>query len=446
MALDDLIDISIALSDPPLGLLDFTVPLIATTLSGPQATAFGAPVTKELTPTTWRTEMAAVGVSASEDPYIAFNTLFGQEEVRPSRAVWGRRATAVAQLYTYTVPGVPADGPYVVTLDGTPYSFTASSSTQTAVRDALIAAIDGATGLFDATSTGAGTFTVVALQPGRPFTSSVTSPGSSLTQALTTPNVGLDTDVALWRAENDAWYMLLENTRSDAAAHAMRSALAGLIKMGFIQTDDADAQGTASLTDIGSDLTAAGATRVAAIWHNNDDQWVDAALAGSVGPRAWGSAAYFDKVLALVTGIIPTNAARLESKRYTHLESFVAAGVSSTVGGRMLDGTWIDLRIGADALRNMMQIDLHQAKLNNPKIPYTEEGADTVRSVVRTSLLKAASAPHNFIDKSSIQITIPRVLDQSSTDRGNRHFPGVQWFARAQGAIATIGIQGTISA
>jgi hypothetical protein len=442
--LDEVIDISFSIADPPLGLTDFSVPLIATTLSSPQATAFGGDVTRDVTPSNWKAAMTEVGVATSEDPYIAFATLFGQEDARPSRAVWGRRATAVAQVYTYTVPASPADGDYEVLLDGVAFTFPASGSTQTAVRDGLIALID-ADPLYASVSASASTFTVTASTAGRPFTSSVDSPGDSLTQALTTPNVGLDTDIALFEAENPLWYFLLENSRSDAAAHAAAGALQGMIKCGLLQTDDADAQGTASLTDIASELNARGLTRVAMMWHSNDDEWLDAALAGGVGPLPWGSATYVHKLASLVTGIVATNTSRLTSKRYTWLARYIAAGVSRSRGGRMIDGTPIDLRIGADALRNKMQIAAFEALGGAPKISYTDDDADIIKSVVRSELLNASGEPHRFIERSTIDVRIPRVSEQTSTDRGNRHFPGVVWAARAQGAIESMGITGTIS-
>lgn len=445
MPLEDTIVVNISLADPPLGLDDFSTPLIATELTSPQATAFGVDVIRELTPSTWRAAMTEVGVSTSEDPYIAFNTLFGQTDIRPARALWGKRATAVAQVNTYTVPASPSAVDYIITLDGTSVTVDGTALTQTQLRDALIAAIDAAfTGLFDAAIGSASTLTVTALQPGRPFTSSVA--GTDLTQAVTTPNVGLDTDIPLFEAADPRWYLLLENSRSDAAAHAAAGAIQSMIKLFGFQTDDADAQGTASLIDIGSELNARGLTRAFGVWHSNDDEWVDAALAGRVGPLPWGSATWVSKALALATGIVPTNSSRLRSKRYTWLERYVAQGVSESQGGRLVNGTPIDLRIGADALRNLIMIRLAELRRRYPKIPYTNDGAEAVGAVTRGAMLEAAGEPHTFIDPTSIAIEVPRVEDQTSTSKGNRDFPGVVVNCIATGAIESIGVSVNIAA
>lgn len=443
MPLDSIIEVNISLSQPPIGLLDFGVPLIATTLSSPQATAFGVQRTRELTPSTWRSQMAAVGVVAADDPYRMADAVFGQE-VKPRRAIWGRRATAVAQVSRVDVTST-ADGAKVVTINGVTHSFPASGSTALQIRDGLIALINGGSqaalvtaALFDADS-----LDITSDVPGLAFTVSV---GTGLASSTVTPNTGIGEDITAIRAENDQWYMLLENLRSDAAILEAAAAIEGLPKMFLGQTLDPLAQSTDALTDVMSRLTALGYVRTALVWNDDIDEMVAEALAGRVLPTKPGSNSWANQVLAGVSGFIPTSEPRLRAKRYTWLESFVAANFSMSQGARTAAGYPIDLILGRDWLRNLIQVREAELLRNSPKVPYTRDGAYAAADVLRGALLEAAAAPYNFIDVDTIEIEVPAPSSQSPTDRGNRHFPGVVWQATAQGAIETMEITGTITA
>lgn len=446
MPLDSIVQIDISLADPPAGLIDFSVPLIATTLTTDQATAFGSDRTRVLTPANWRSNMAEVGVASTDDPFLAFLALFSQD-LKPARAIWGRRLPAVAMVRTITIDASPANGTYTMTINGVDYSFIASSSTQTDVANGLRALLAADT---DAVVSGTGTTTVIltADEAGVPFTSDVSVSGGAdpLSIATTTPNTGLVEDLAEITDEDPSWYMLLENAHSVGVIGSIAPIVEGLERVFLGQTDDADAQGTASLTDIASVLTALNLARTAIVWHDDADDFVDAALAGRVLPTKPGSNTWANQVLRGVGSILPTDEGRLRSKRYTWNELFRAANFSMSQGGRTVGGYPLDLIIGRDWLKNLIQVREAELLRNSPKIPYTREGAQAVGAVLRTALLEASAAPYNFLDADTIKITIPNASSQSSTDRGNRHFPGVTWQATAQGAIETMEITGTISA
>ena len=450
MSLDAILPMIISLAEPALGTLDFGTPLIATTLTTDQSTAFGSDDTRIITPANWQSQMADVGVSSSEDAYRMALALFGQSP-KPTQAVWGNRATAVAQVSTISIPATPSAVNYTVVINGVTIGPVAGSGlTQTQLRDALDTAIDASTEASRVTATvGSGTVVVTSDEAGVPFSISVTGTGMSV--ALTTPSVGLVEDVATFLLEN-SFYMVLEASRSIEALYQLALVIETYNGEGGVrplmllgQTLDPLAQSTSSPTDLMSRLSALNLVRTAMVWNDDSDEMVDAALAGRVLPTKPGSNTWANQVLAGVSGFVPTNDTRLRAKRYTWLESFTAAGFSMTQGARTARNYPIDLVLGRDWLRNFLQIKLAMLVRDNPKVPYTRDGANDCADTLRQGLVEASRAPYNFLDEDTIAITVPSVSSQSSTDRSNRNFPGVNWSARAQGAIESLPIEGIIT-
>jgi hypothetical protein len=141
MPLADVVNVLVLIGASPIGLAAFSTPLVAADLTTPQQVAFGSDDVREVTPATWRAVMTEIGVASNEDLYLSLRTMFSQV-TKPSLVLLGLRADPVAQVVTYTIPAVPPDGTYTITIDGQDCSFAASSSTQTQVRDGLITAVD----------------------------------------------------------------------------------------------------------------------------------------------------------------------------------------------------------------------------------------------------------------------------------------------------------------
>lgn len=447
MPIEDLVNVDIDLSDPPLGSLDFATPLIAANLTNDQDTAFGSDVTLIVTPQTWRTALAGIEVVDGDQLFEALSLMFAQEN-RPSRAMVGRRATAVAQVSTYVIPAVPGDGNYVATINGTACTFAASGSTQAQVRDGVIAAINASAQAGNVTAAAAGNNVAVTSDiAGVPFTATATSPGSTMTVSTTTANVGLGEDLQAWQDEDPSFYAILEDSRVDGNILTLAAAVEafGVPKLFLAQSLDADAN-TSATDDIGSQLQDLGYYRTAICSYPNDSIWLDAALIGAALSRPAGSITYANRRLTGITGTEYASTANALGKRWTLLERFRAAGISATRGGRVAVGTPIDLIIARDAIRAMMQTRGLEVLTANPKIPYTTDGAEQIAQyAVRSVLQEFARDPYNVVVEDSIEVEITDAADQSTTDRGNRHFPGINWGVTLQGAIESIDIQGTMT-
>jgi hypothetical protein len=449
MSLDRIADISVNLRERPIALAGFGIPLIAAILTSPQDTAWdteygGTVDVIEVDSDNWTTVLTTIGVTSTEDLYVALSDMFGQDE-SPELVRIGRRATAVAQVVEVDIVGTD-DGDYVITINGNDYTFAASADTGSDIEAGLIAAVQGGADAVWVTATaGTGDQLIVTSDfAGVPFTLSVSAPSDNLETSIATPNTGLPEDVVIWRAETDDWYFVLETTRTTGNIRALGETIETLRKLYIAQTDDAAAQ-TNATTDPGSLLGPTGLNldRTAVIWHDNDDQFVDAALVGALAGTTPGSETWANVPLSSVTGIVPTSETNLDNKNYTWLESFTAAGFSMTQGGACASGQWIDLIRLADYTRNLIQIRVVTALRDNPKLPYTDAGAAILAGIIEGALGEVADG--GGIVRESISVTVPKVAAQSDADRGNRHFRNITYRATLTGAIHTLDASGDLA-
>lgn len=458
MSLDRIVNLTINLAESPIALADFSTPLVAAILTSPQGTAWddeydAAQDVITVTPATWQAVMTALGVSSSEDLYVCLSDLFAQSR-KPPRARIGRRATAVAQVVRVDIAAT-TNGDFTVTINGVDFTFAASSSTATQIRDGLISAINGGTEPVTAAIVDADSLSLTADLAGAPFTHDVehSSNPAAITATQTTASIGLPEDIANWRSQTafdgDSWYCLLETTRLDGNIRAAAETIEalGARKIFIAQTDDANAL-TGATTDIGYVLGPLGLNllRTSVWYHDDDNEFVDAAIAGLMLPAQPGSETWANKTLRSVTGLQPgAGETNLATKNYSWFEAFPAGNFSMTQEGAVASGQWLDIVTGADWLHNLMQIDLVSLLRDSPRLPYTDEGRQQIDGTIRAALLKAAARTINFVDAATIETDVPRASAQSDTDRGNRHFPNANWSATLTGAVHTIASTGSLA-
>lgn len=443
MPLNSIAQISISLADPPAARPGFGTPIVFAVLTAPQVAAFGSDLAIAVTKDTWQAILTSLGITSSEDAWLAMEDLFSQDE-EPELALLARRATPVAQVNTYLVGGT-TDGSYVISLDGNEASYTASGNTATEIRDALVTAL----GLlynaadFAIADVSTDSISVTAQSPGLPFTSSVDSPGDVLTLTISTPNVGMPEDIVAVRAERDDWYAIVEAGHADSDILATARAVEPIEKIFIAQTNDTDAL-TTGTDDVGAILQSEGLIRTAVLYHDNIDQFVDAAWLGRMLPTDPGSQNWAYKTLRSVTGISPDGSqeANLIGKNYNWLETFAALQKTVTRQGSTAGGQWLDVIRGRDWLSANLQIDLFEVFTNTDKVDYDDGGAELLAAAIRARLEDAAD--RGLVDRDSIVITVPKALAQSDANRGNRAFPGITWSARLLGAINSLDVSGTL--
>ncbi len=191
----DFVEVQINLSAATAPRPTLAVALLLHDLTDAQDALMGTPRTRLLTPQTWVADMAALGITSGEQAYVAARAHFSQPR-SPARAFLGRRGKAIQQVWTVVVPAVPTNGVHAIAVAvngvpavGSPYAFTASSSTQAAVRTALLSALAAGSATFAAAAGGGAgdiTLTAVAGLAGTPLQVTVQSPSSTMTASVTT--------------------------------------------------------------------------------------------------------------------------------------------------------------------------------------------------------------------------------------------------------------------
>lgn len=444
MPINSIANVDISLSEPPATRPGFGIPIVFTTVTSPQAAAFGSDLTVAVTKSTWQAILTNLGFSTSSDAWLAMSAMFSQDE-EPEFAILARRATPVAQVVSVTVDAAD-DGTYTITLDGDDASFSATSNTAEQIRDGLLAALallpNAAAYGFASVSTDE--LTVTAANPGLGFTLSVDAPNDNLDAVETTPNTGMATDIVAVRAERDDWYGICEAGHAATDVIATARAVEPLDKIFVGVYTGADALTTAT-TDVGTLLQTEQLIRTCLLYHDNPDEFPDAALLARMLPTDPGSQTWAFKTLRGVPGVAIDSAqeANLFNKNYTWLELFASLGnISVTRNGITCGGQWLDVIRGRDWLKANMQIDLFEVFRNTPKVDYSDGGAELLAGAIRTRLEDAADA--GLVDRSTITISVPAALSQSSANRGDRFFPGITWSCRVLGAIHSVDVDGSL--
>lgn len=118
------------------------------------------------------------------------------------------------------------------------------------------------------------------------------------------------------------------------------------------------------------------------------------------------------------------------------------AGISITDPGKTCGGEFIDVVRAIDWMQARMEENIFALLANNPKVPYTDKGANMVLAEVKAVLVQAER--REVIDSGWTATVLP-VAQQATADRANRVLREVEFQARLAGAIHTITVTGTVT-
>lgn len=171
------------------------------------------------------------------------------------------------------------------------------------------------------------------------------------------------------------------------------------------------------------------------------DKYPAEAWMGKMFPKDPGSATWAFKTLSGVPSYALTGAqiATIEGKEgnfYTDV-----AGIDITQFGTVGLGEYIDVIRGVDWLKSRIQTLAYLPLIQQDKIPYTNEGIQTVVGQVRAALQEGVDAGLLSV----FEVTAPDVADVSITDKGNRVLPDIDFTATLTGAIHKVTVTGTVS-
>lgn len=167
--------------------------------------------------------------------------------------------------------------------------------------------------------------------------------------------------------------------------------------------------------------------------------WMGKMLSQAPGSASWA----FKQLEGVSKAQLSTNTIdklqKANINRYINIKD-----VGVTLDGRVAQGEYIDIIHGIDWLHVRIQERLFRLLMVNPKIPFTLQGVDLVRSEIMAQLKEAVYRGLLAADPEPM-VSIPNIEDIDPTTRGKRILPDVRFSGRLAGAIHHIEIQGTVT-
>jgi hypothetical protein len=135
--------------------------------------------------------------------------------------------------------------------------------------------------------------------------------------------------------------------------------------------------------------------------------------------------------------------AAILAKNWSHYT--MVGGIGVTFEAKTPAGEYADIVRDIDFSTARIKEALFAMLTSNPKVPFTDTGAQMVRGTVHGVLKLCSSDDHPIFEPSSIEVTVPNVADVPQADRANRLLPSVRYSATLQGAIHKIRVIGHVS-
>lgn len=389
--------------------------------------------------------LSAVGedFETTDLEYIAAQQIFSQEPRVTSVAV-GRRRTQDNTVITVT----QADSfNYVVTIDGTEFSYTSAASGDTAavIAAALVLAINGGTEPVTATDNLDGTFDLDPDVASAPY--SLTLSDNLTAAAFTNPDTMAE-DLQAVKDENDTWYglMLTSHVAQDVLdAAAWIETERKIFGTSSNDSDIKDVAPASDTTTIAAQLKALNYARTFGFYSANaDTQYPEAGAFGKFLPQDPGSYTVKFKTMSAVSvdDLTDTQSGNVKGKNFNTYEE--VGGVNIIAEGIVCENEFIDVIVFVDWLQARMTERIYSLLVNSQKVPYTDAGITAVESEVKAQLSQGITVGGLAADPAPVT-SVPRVADIDSTDRANRFLPDVEFTATLAGAIHSLEVQGVVS-
>ena len=247
------------------------------------------------------------------------NAMFGVDRA-PNLIKVGRREADVAQVDTVTVTG-DADGDYTISINAVDFAHTASGSTVTAIRDALIVLINAGGEPVTAAPVSTDQISLTADVAGTAFALALASTGSAMTSVATTASVSVDSELdAILAADSDFFHVVID-TRVALDITRTASFATTNKRMFWAQSADADIV-TSVTTDVFSVLKSQANRWVTPLYYSDAAAYYDARAA------AYFAASNFDTEAPTASQNVLAGLAADPSLTSTQLANLVAKGVA----------------------------------------------------------------------------------------------------------------------
>lgn len=327
------------------------------------------------------------------------------------------------------------------------------------VTSIVIPAQSGTAGTFTA-----GTLAVlVATATATTVTCAASDAGRVYSYALSTSNLGLKDDTADPGIANDLaeiaaadgdFYGLVLDSNGAAEVESAASWAETNKRLFCYQTADTGCGDPSVHDDVMSTLRDAGYKHSLGWFYpaiGLASGWIAAAAFGNRLPADPGSDTWSFKTIAGIAVLPITDTQRSAilstpdstGKNGNLYEMLDGAG--ATFNGRTASGEWVDVVRGLDWFRVNLKSRIVAAQRANEKIPFTDNGIDILRNVVRGMIADAVRVGL-FADAPKATVTAPRAAAVSSGDRSARNLPGVGFSAPLAGAVLYTHVAGTAAA
>lgn len=380
--------------------------------------------------------------ATSDEEYKAAAAAFSQAPSPTTVAIGRLDANTPAQYVIDFNQDLAGADSVSVTVNGTVCTGTSLAALETAIE-----AVDG---VASATVVGTPTFSItIVAEADRVLTVStlVITTALGLTGTLTNPTPGVTVQDGLSAivAESDDWYALVLTAATFAIQLEAARWIEARRKIFMARSSEANILVGAATSDIAYVLKNAGFDRTAVIYHNpTTDDFIDAAILGKMLPEDPGSATFKFKTLSAVSADTLTASQETAALAKNANNYQTVGGVNMFAEGKVASGEFIDIIIGVDWLEARIQERVFSKLVNAKKIPYTDAGAGIIENEVRAQLTEGVRVGLLAADP-EFTVTVPKVADQSPTDKGNRYMPGITFDAPLAGAVHKTRITGTVS-
>jgi len=327
----------------------------------------------------------------------------------------------------------------VVSPDGTVTPISIPFDTDaTTTADALVLALDAIAGL---TSTNAGGVVAAVADANGPqfFYASVTGPCKVLD---VTGDWGYDTQLAIIENESPDFYAVAVDINSAANVSDVAAWCATNGKIcgfGPQVTDPTDYTATANALDDANTGQA-----FSLVKKTRRDSFPECAWLGECLPFAPGSQTWAFKALAGQAPDAWTTSERstLEADNSNYYSRVKGADI--TRDGVMHGGTYVDVTRSVDFIEARLQEAVFSLKLNNRKIPFTDDGVQLVVTAVGAVLDLGEEGSTPLLAPGESTISYKTIAQLEASDITNRRMRGIKFRCRLAGAAHETFIEGEI--
>jgi hypothetical protein len=255
-----------------------------------------------------------------------------------------------------------------------------------------------------------------------------------------------DWDVALQaiQDENNEWYAATAGTRVMAEQQAIAEWIQAAGKLGGLATGD-PALVNAAAGDLASWAQTMNLERVFVFYHpdilDGTDPVPEAALFGKMLTKHPGSATWALKALSSVPTYSLKEGQFSKADQKNATVYVLMAGLPITQDGKVASGEYIDVIHGIDWLRARLQNLIFTPMAQRDKIPFTDDGIQTIVSAVRAGLDEGVRYE---ILTSDYEITYPLRSELAADWKGRRTLPDIKFTAPLAGAIQHTIVEGTV--